>query len=73
MIEEIFSLLWEGITPQRNLDKYCDKLARYQISQKAREELIAEVTRAKILFSKWEFALFTMLLIFAGVYALLSL
>ena len=68
MIEKIFSILWNAINPQKDLDKHYDKLTKANISKKVREQLIAEVTRATIIYGVWEMALFTVIIIFVGIY-----
>ena len=66
--KKIFSILWNAVNPQKDLDKQSDRLTKANISKKAREELLAEVTRATIVYGLWELALFTLIIIFVGIY-----
>ena len=68
MIEKIFSILWDAINPQKNLDKHYDKLIKDKISQRRKEQLIERVTTAKIIYGMWELALLTLILIFIGIH-----
>jgi len=68
MIEKIFSILWDAMNPQKNLDKHYDKLIQGKISQRRKEQLIDRVTTAKIIYGMWELALLTRILIFIGIH-----
>jgi hypothetical protein len=47
-LPKIISHFFSTFNPQKDLDKHCDKITRAKISQKLREQLLADMTRAKI-------------------------
>ena len=73
MLEKIFNMLWNSINPQKYLDKHYDKLTKANISRRVREQLYTDLTKATISYGKWTLVIYILVLIFAGIYVLLSL
>lgn len=46
-IPKIISRFFEMFNPQKEMDLHCDKITKAKISQKVREQLLADMTRAK--------------------------
>jgi hypothetical protein len=71
MLEKMFSIFWNVINPQKNLDEHYDKINKARISKPLKEHLIAELTRAKIVCSYWTLLILTIItaaLAFVAVY-----
>jgi hypothetical protein len=67
---KLFNKLWDAINPQKNLDDHYDKINKAKISKKLREDLIAKVTIAKIVYGYWILLIVTALIVLAGFYFL---
>jgi len=68
MIEKMFSVFWNIVNPQKNLDEHYEKIRKDKISKPLKEQMMMDVTRAKIVCSYWTLLLFTMALASIVVY-----
>jgi hypothetical protein len=63
MIGKILGVLWNTILFQDDLDKHYVTLSHADISKEVREQLITDLTRARIVKDKWQLGFFVLVII----------